>query len=81
VVCGGIHMRDIPSLPYHDLWNERMITSVANLTRRDGEEFFQIAPRVPVKTRVEIFPLQDANTALEKFRDSKLDGTAVLKIS
>ena len=81
VVCGGIHMSDIPSFPYHDLWNERMITSVANLTRRDGEEFFQIAPRVPVKTRVEIFPLQDANTALEKFRDSKLDGTAVLKIS
>ena len=81
VVCGGIHMSDIPSFPYHDLWNERVLTSVANLTRRDGEEFFQIAPRIPVKTKVEIFPLQDANTALEKFRDGKLDGTAVLKIS
>jgi propanol-preferring alcohol dehydrogenase len=80
VVCGGIHMSDIPSFPYVDLWNERVITSVANLTRRDGEEFLQIAPRVPVKTKVEPFPLEEANTALEKFRAGKLDGTAVLKI-
>src|SRR5213078_4860553 len=78
VVCGGIHMSDIPSFPYADLWEERTITSVANLTRRDGEEFFEIAPRVPVRTKIEIFPLQDANTALEKFRDGKLSGTAVL---
>ena len=81
VVCGGIHMTDIPAFPYADLWNERVITSVANLTRRDGEEFLKIAPRVPVKTKVEVFPLQDANIALEKFRAGKLDGTAVLKIS
>ncbi len=80
VVCGGIHMSDIPSFPYNDLWNERVITSVANLTRRDGEEFFKIAPRVPLKTKVEIFPLQDANNALDKFRAGKLNGTAVLKI-
>ena len=81
VVCGGIHMSDIPSFPYHDLWDERVITSVANLTRRDGEEYFRLAPRVPVKTKVEVFPLPEANAALEKFRAGKLDGTAVLKIS
>jgi propanol-preferring alcohol dehydrogenase len=81
VVCGGIHMTDIPSFPYVDLWNERMITSVANLTRRDGEEFLKIAPRVPVKTKTEIFPLEEANAALDKFRSGKLDGTAVLKIT
>jgi propanol-preferring alcohol dehydrogenase len=80
VVCGGIHMSDIPSFPYVDLWNERVITSVANLTRRDGEEFLEIAPRVPVKTKVETFHLEDANTALDKFRAGKLDGTAVLVI-
>src|SRR5438045_8648865 len=81
VVCGGIHMSDIPSFPYLDLWNERVITSVANLTRRDGEEFLKLAPRVPVKTKVETFPLEEANTALEKFRRGQLDGTAVLVIS
>jgi propanol-preferring alcohol dehydrogenase len=81
VVCGGIHMTDIPSFPYVDLWNERVITSVANLTRRDGEEFLEIAPRVPVKTKTEIFPLEEANAALDKFRSGKLDGTAVLKIT
>ena len=81
VVCGGIHMSDIPSFPYVDLWNERVITSVANLTRRDGEDFLKIAPRIPVKTKVEIFPLEDANTALDKFRAGKLAATAVLKIS
>ena len=81
VVCGGIHMSDIPSFPYVDLWQERVITSVANLTRRDGDEFLKIAPRVPVKTKVEIFPLEEANTALEQFRAGKLSGNAVLKIS
>src|SRR4029453_8465829 len=81
VVCGGIHMSDIPSFPYVDLWNERVISSVANLTRHDGEEFLKIAPRVPVKTKVEIFPLEEANTALEEFRSGKLSGNAVLKIS
>ncbi|HCP91532.1 MAG TPA: alcohol dehydrogenase, partial [Spartobacteria bacterium] len=68
IVCGGIHMSDIPSFPYVDLWGERTICSVANLTRRDGEEFLEIAPRVPVKTKTETFPLEKANTALEKFR-------------
>jgi len=81
VVCGGIHMSDIPSFSYADLWEERVITSVANLTRRDGEEFFEIAPRVPVQTKTETFPLEQANTALEKFRASKLKGTAVLMIT
>src|SRR5438128_6391706 len=81
VVCGGIHMSDIPSFPYVNLWNERVISSVANLTRRDGQEFLKIAPRVGVKTKVETFPLEEANSALEKFRAGKLDGTAVLVIS
>ncbi len=80
VVCGGIHMSDIPSFPYDDLWGERAITSVANLTRRDGEEFLEIAPRVPVKTRTETFPLEEANTALDRFRAGELEGTAVLVI-
>src|SRR5207237_9267740 len=81
VVFGVIHMNDIPSFPYADLWEERTITSVANLTRRDGEEFFAIAPRVPIKTKTETFPLEQANTALEKFRAGKLKGTAVLMIA
>ena len=81
VVCGGIHMSDIPSFPYADLWGERAITSVANLTRHDGEEFLEVAPRVPVKTKTETFTLEEANAALEKFRAGELAGTAVLKIS
>ena len=78
VVCGGIHMSDIPSFPYADLWEERIITSVANLTRRDGEEFFEIAPRVPVQTKTERFPLEQANVALDRFRAGELKDTAVL---
>src|SRR5467141_4114716 len=78
VVCGGIHMSDIPSFPYVDLWGERAICSVANLTRRDGEEFLRIATRIPVKTKLKTFPLEEANTALDKFRAGKLEGTAVL---
>jgi propanol-preferring alcohol dehydrogenase len=81
VVCGGIHMTDIPSFPYHDLWEERVITSVANLTRRDGEEFFEIAPRVPVRSHTEAFPLEEANTALDLFRTGKLSATAVLTMA
>src|SRR5213594_2800690 len=81
VVCGGIHMSDIPSFPYADLWEERVITSVANLTRRDGEEFFDLAPRVPVQTKTETFPLEQANIALDRFRAGGLSGTAVLLIS
>jgi propanol-preferring alcohol dehydrogenase len=80
VVCGGIHMSDIPSFPYTDLWEERIITSVANLTRRDGQEFFDIAPRIPVKTKTQTFPLEEANVALDRFRAGELTGTAVLTI-
>jgi propanol-preferring alcohol dehydrogenase len=81
VVCGGIHMSDIPSFPYADLWEERVITSVANLTRRDADEFLELAPRVPVRTETETFPLEEANTALDRFRSGELSGTAVLLIS
>lgn len=78
VVCGGIHMSDIPSFPYRDLWEERMICSVANLTRKDGEEFFEIAPRVPVRTETVKFGLDQANEALAQLRSGKLTGAAVL---
>jgi len=81
VVCGGIHMSDVPSFPYADLWGERVITSVANLTRHDAEEFLDIAPRVPVRTEIETFPLEDANTALDRFRSGELKGTAVLVVT
>src|SRR5436309_522316 len=81
VVCGGIHMSDISSFPYADLWGERAICSVANLTRRDGEEFLEIAPRVPIRTKTQTFPLEDANIALEKFRSGQINATAVLVIN
>jgi propanol-preferring alcohol dehydrogenase len=81
VVCGGIHMTDIPSFPYAYLWEERVITSVANLTRHDGEKFFEIAPRVPVRTCTETFALEEANTALDQFRTGKLSATAVLTVA
>jgi propanol-preferring alcohol dehydrogenase len=80
VVCGGIHMSDIPSFPYELLWGERSICSIANLTRRDGQEFFSIAPRVPVRTTIETFPLIKANDALNWLRAGKVHGAAVLKI-
>jgi propanol-preferring alcohol dehydrogenase len=80
VVSGGIHMTDIPSFPYHLLWEERTIKSVANLTRQDGEEFLAIAPQVPVKTAVTPYPLEDANQALDDLRSGALDGAAVLTI-
>lgn len=78
VVCGGIHMSDIPTFPYSILWEERSICSVANLTRRDGEEFLALAPKVPVRTEVEIFPLEAANEALARLRSGKVRGAAVL---
>ena len=81
VVCGGIHMSDIPSFPYAALWGERAICSVANLTRRDGEEFLEIAPRVPVQTKTKTFLLEDTNIALDRFRAGELNGTAVLLMS
>jgi propanol-preferring alcohol dehydrogenase len=80
VVSGGIHMTDIPSFPYHLLWEERTLRSVANLTRQDGEEFLKIAPQVPVKAAITPYPLEDANQALDDLRSGKLDGAAVLVI-
>jgi propanol-preferring alcohol dehydrogenase len=78
VVCGGIHMSDIPSFPYRILWEERTVRSVANLTRRDGREFLEIAPRVPVKTDVKTYCLKDANQALDDLRRGRFTGAAVL---
>jgi propanol-preferring alcohol dehydrogenase len=78
VVCGGIHMSDIPSFPYDDLWQERTISSVANLTRCDGEEFLALAPQVPVRTETHPFPLAQANEALHALRSGALTGAAVL---
>ena len=78
VVCAGIHMSDIPSFPYSLLWGERRIVSVANLTRRDGDEFLALAPRVPVRTEVTRFALEEANVALERLRRGALQGAAVL---
>lgn len=81
VVSAGIHMSDIPAFPYRDLWGERAISSVANLTRRDGEEFFDVARRVPVKTETETFPLEAANEAMSQLRNGQLNGAAVLLIN
>jgi propanol-preferring alcohol dehydrogenase len=81
VVCAGIHMSDIPSFPYELLWGERVVRSVANLTRRDGEEFLALAPRVPVRTEITTFPLEDANEALDRLRRGELRGSAVLHLS
>jgi propanol-preferring alcohol dehydrogenase len=78
VVCAGIHMTDIPSFRYELLWGERMLRSVANLTRRDGEEFLALAPRIPVRTQVETFPLESANEALAKLRAGDVRGAVVL---
>jgi len=80
VVCGGIHMSDIPSFPYSILWEERSICSVANLTFRDGEEFMALAPKVPVRTEVQTFSLEDANEALIQLRSGRIQGAAVLKM-
>jgi propanol-preferring alcohol dehydrogenase len=80
VICAGIHMSDIPSFPYELLWGERVVRSVANLTRADGAEFMALAPRVPVHTEVEVFPLERANEALERLRSGQIRGAAVLAI-
>jgi alcohol dehydrogenase, propanol-preferring len=80
VVCAGIHMSDIPSFPYDLLWDERAVRSVANLTRRDGEEFLAVAPRVPVRTEIEAFALEDANDALDRLRSGDVRGAAVLRL-
>ncbi len=78
VVCAGIHMSDIPSFPYDDLWHERTIRSVANLTRRDGEEFIALATEVPVRTTITTYPLEEAETALADLRAGRFEGTAVI---
>src|ERR687886_2524491 len=80
VVCGGIHMSDIPSFPYEILWGERVVRSVANLTRRDGEEFLALAPEVPIHTEVMPFPLEEANEALHALRAGEIQGAAVLVV-
>jgi len=80
VVSGGIHMSDIPSFSYDLLWGERVVRSVANLTRADGEEFLDLAPRVPVRTLVSTFPLQQANEALDRLRRGQIQGAAVLVV-
>jgi len=78
LICGGIHMSDIPAMPYSLLWEERSIRSVANLTRQDGVEFMHVAAQIPIHTHVETFPLPDANIALQQLRASQLSGAAVL---
>jgi propanol-preferring alcohol dehydrogenase len=78
VVCAGIHMSDIPSFPYEILWEERILRSVANLTRRDGEEFLALAPKVPIRTQINLFPLSQANEALNALRNGEIEGSAVL---
>ena len=80
VVCGGIHMSDIPAFPYDILWGERVVRSVANLTRRDGEEFLALDPKVPIKTEVQTFPLKEANEALNALRHGQIHGAAVLVV-
>ncbi len=81
VVCAGIHMSDIPSFPYELLWEERVVRSVANLTRQDGEEFLAIAPQVPVRAEIEVFPLEAANEALDRLRAGEIRGAAVLDLA
>jgi propanol-preferring alcohol dehydrogenase len=79
VVCAGIHMSDIPAFPYSDLWQERRIVSVANLTRKDGEEFLALAGDTPIQTHTEAWPLANANEALARLREGRLRGAAVLR--
>ena len=81
VVCGGIHMSDIPAFPYEILWGERVLRSVANLTRQDGEEFLALAPSIPVRTEVRAFTLGAANAALDTLREGRLRGAAVLMVN
>jgi alcohol dehydrogenase, propanol-preferring len=80
VVCAGIHMSDIPSFPYELLWGERVVRSVANLTRRDGEDFLALARRIPVRTQVQLYPLERANDALDDLRAGRVRGAAVLVV-
>jgi propanol-preferring alcohol dehydrogenase len=81
VVCAGIHMSDIPAFPYEILWGERVVRSVANLTRKDGEAFLALAPQIPVRTEVTVYPLEQANEALAQLRAGQINGAAVLSLS
>ncbi len=81
IISAGIHMSDIPSFPYEILWGERTLGSVANLTRRDGEEFLDLAPRIPVRTEVKVYALEAANEAIDSIRDGSLRGAAVLRVA
>jgi propanol-preferring alcohol dehydrogenase len=81
VVCAGIHMSDVPSFPYELLWGERVVRSVANLTRRDGEEFLRLAPAIPVRTEITAYPLERAEEALADLRAGRVQGAAVLRVS
>lgn len=80
VVCAGIYMSEIPSFPYHLLWNERILRSVANLTRKDGEDFLALAPNIPVKTEVHPYPLEKTNEALDDLRHGRFSGAAVIEV-
>jgi alcohol dehydrogenase, propanol-preferring len=80
VVCAGIHMSDIPSFPYDLLWEERVLRSVANLTRADAQEFLELAPQVPVRTRVNEFALDEAEAALDLLRAGRIEGAAVIDL-
>lgn len=80
MVCGGIHMSDIPSFPYDILWRERTVCSVANLTRQDGEDFMKVASEFPIQTSVQTFPLSKANEAMGDLQSGKVQGAAVLVV-
>lgn len=80
VVCAGIHMSDVPSFPYEILWGERMLRSVANLTRRDGLEFLELVPKIPIRTQAHSYPLHEVNRALEDLREGRFSGSAVVTI-
>ncbi|HLR26811.1 MAG TPA: hypothetical protein VK112_13165 [Fodinibius sp.] len=81
VICAGIHMSDIPSFPYHILWEERSVESVANLTRKDGEEFMALAPEIPIETTITTYPPEEANRVLRDLREGNFEGSAVLQVS
>lgn len=80
MVCAGIHMSDIPSFPYRLLWEERQVRSVANLTRQDGIDFLALAPEIPVRTETHVYPLEQANDALDDLREGRFTGAAVLVV-
>jgi propanol-preferring alcohol dehydrogenase len=80
VVCAGIHMSEVPAFPYDILWGERVVRSVANLTRRDGLEFLELVPKIPVRTQAHSYPLEEVNRALSDLREGRFSGSAVVTI-